>query len=239
MSRPLTAARARVEATRQRILDRAERLFARKGYRGVSIRELARSCRVRPFTIQYHFGSKLQLYQVVLCRWDAEVLVRVSRRRRETRDFARLTELAVGELFDFLLSRRDWLRVNVRAGLGEGLPRGVRLEDRSWASFLEASLRADGTGRPAWDARLLLITIDGILNNHVLAAERYRDLFGRDVTDQSLRASTKQHLKRVILALLDGGPPERAGSGGSTGLSRRSYGRTRRRARTGAGPPLS
>ena len=214
-TRPAAGGRAHGESTKQRILDRAERLFARKGYRGVSIRELARSCDVRPFTIQYHFGSKLQLYQIVLCRWDGEVLVRVSRRLRETRDLALLTELVVGELFDFLLSKRDWLRVNVRAGLGEGLPRGVRLEDRSWASFVEATLRADGATRPAWDARLLLITIDGILNNHVLAAERYRALFGRDVTDPELRASTKEHLKRVMLALLEATLPGRAGRSAS------------------------
>lgn len=202
--------RTHAESTKRRILDRAERLFARKGYRGVSIRELARSCGVRPFTIQYHFGSKLQLYQTVLCRWDGEVLVRVSRRMRETRDLALFIELAVGELFDFLLSKRDWLRVNVRAGLGEGLPRGAWLEDRSWASFVEATLRADRAAQPAWDARLLLITMDGILNNHVLAAERYRALFGRDVTDPELRARTKGHLKRVMLALYEATLPGRA-----------------------------
>jgi AcrR family transcriptional regulator len=213
--RAAAGAQPRAGPTRQRILDRAERLFARKGYRGVSIRELARSCGVRPFTIQYHFGSKLQLYQTVLCRWDGDVLVLVSRRLHEARDLAQLTELVVGDLFDFLLSKRDWLRVNVRAGLGEGLPRGVRLEDRSWASFVGATLRADGAGRPAWDPRLLLITIDGILNNHVLAAERYRALFGRDVTDPELRAGAKRHLKRVMLALLEATLPASAGRSAS------------------------
>ena len=40
--------------TRARILRSAERLFARKGYRGVSLRDLARQCGVRMFTIQHH-----------------------------------------------------------------------------------------------------------------------------------------------------------------------------------------
>src|SRR5262249_21161353 len=65
------------ERTRTRILDRAERLFSRRGYRGVSVRALSRACGVRPFTIQHHFGSKPGLYQAVLSRWDDEILKRV------------------------------------------------------------------------------------------------------------------------------------------------------------------
>ena len=41
-----------------------------------------------------------------------------------------------------------------------------------------------------------------MLNNHVLASSRYRQLHGRDVTDAELKARSVAHLKRVILALL-------------------------------------
>src|SRR5262249_19635066 len=56
-SRPGRRSQAESTRTRARLLDRAERLFARKGYRGMSLRELARACGVAPFTIQHHFGS--------------------------------------------------------------------------------------------------------------------------------------------------------------------------------------
>src|SRR5437879_13533578 len=57
---------AQAVRTRARILRSAERLFARKGYRGVSLRDLGRQCGVRMFTIQHHFGSKLALYRELL-----------------------------------------------------------------------------------------------------------------------------------------------------------------------------
>src|ERR1043166_5752190 len=58
---------------RARILRSAERLFARKGYRGVSLRDLGRECGVRMFTIQHHFGSKLELYREIRQVRDREV----------------------------------------------------------------------------------------------------------------------------------------------------------------------
>src|SRR5882724_1976104 len=65
--------------TRARILRSAERLFARKGYRGVSLRDLARRCGVRMFTIQHHFGSKLELYREIRQLRDREVQALVRR----------------------------------------------------------------------------------------------------------------------------------------------------------------
>lgn len=187
--------------TRARLLDRAEQQFARKGYDGVSLRDLARSCGVRPNTVQHHFGSKRALYQEVLCRWDGAVLDRVARALREPAEMGELVERIVEGLFDLFLERRDWMALNARVSLGEELPPGVALEDRSWVAFMNAAMKGRRLAAP-FDADLLLITIEGMLNNHVLSAARYRELAGRDVTDRELRARTVAHLKRVILALL-------------------------------------
>jgi AcrR family transcriptional regulator len=189
--------------TRARILDRAERLFARKGYQAVSMRELSRACGVRPFTIQHHFGSKLGLYQSVLCRWDEEVLRLISGELADEREFEAAVEHVVDVLFEFFLSHRDWVATTARAALGEGLPRGVALEDHGWVRFVETSLRERSVGGRRLDPRLLLISIEGILNNHFLSAGHYRDLFGRDVTSPELKARTKRHLQQVILALVE------------------------------------
>jgi AcrR family transcriptional regulator len=207
-SRPGRRSQAESTRTRARLLDRAERLFARKGYRGMSLRELARACGVVPFTIQHHFGSKFALYQAVLMRWDAEVIERVVRALGPRRDFASVVEAVVDDLFDFFLSKRDWVALSSRAALGEGLP-PVDLEGHSWVSFIERALRAQKVGPANLDLRLLLITVEGILANHVLSAAHYRQLFGRDVTDPRIRARAKRHLRDVILALVDGAPRER------------------------------
>jgi AcrR family transcriptional regulator len=207
----LPGRRSQAEAlrTRARILDRAERLFARRGYRGVSLRELARACGVRPFTIQHHFGSKLRLYQAVLCRWDEEILARVSRALDASGDFPALVERVVDDLFDFLLERRDWVALTARAALGEGLPRSLALEDHGWVRVMDAGLRQRGVGPRELDLRLLLVTLEGMLHHHVLSVAHYRQLFGRDVTEPRLRARTKAHLRNAILALVAPRPRSR------------------------------
>jgi len=213
-SRPGRRSQAESTRTRARLLDRAERLFARKGYRGMSLRELARACGVAPFTIQHHFGSKFALYQAVLMRWDAEVIERVVRALGPHRDFASVVEAVVDDLFDFFLSKRDWVALSSRAALGEGIP-PVDLEGHSWVSFIERALSAQKVGPANLDLRMLLITVEGILANHVLSAAHYRQLFGRDVTDPRIRARAKRHLRDVILALVDGAPREAAATAGA------------------------
>jgi AcrR family transcriptional regulator len=188
--------------TRARILDRAERLFARRGYRGVSVREIASASGVRPFTIQHHFGSKVGLYRAVLDRWDEEVRALLSRAVAGQTDIGDAVENVVETLFEFFLAKRSWMAVTARAALGEGLPRGVTLGDRSWVQLIDATTRERRFGSLKLDLGLLLITVEGILNNHVLARAHYRQLYGRDVTDPKLKARTKEHLRAVILALV-------------------------------------
>lgn len=55
-------------ATRERILDAAERLLAAKGFAGTSLREITAAARVNVAAIHYHFGSKEELLRAVLAR---------------------------------------------------------------------------------------------------------------------------------------------------------------------------
>jgi AcrR family transcriptional regulator len=193
------------ERTRTRILDRAEHLFARRGYRGVSVRELSRACGVRPFTIQHHFGSKPGLYQAVLSRWDDEILARVGAVVSSHADLATTVEKVVEELFDFFLEKRGWVALSVRAALGEGLAKGISLKEQSWVQFIDQSLSAQRLGAVKHDLGLLLITVEGILHHHILSTAHYKKLFGKDLSDPRIRERTKQHLQAVILALVESG----------------------------------
>ncbi len=53
-------------SSRARILKAAERLFAEQGFRGVTVRDIARAARVNLAAINYHFGDKLGLYQEIV-----------------------------------------------------------------------------------------------------------------------------------------------------------------------------
>lgn len=189
--------------TRTRVLDRAERLFAGRGYRAVSLREIAEASGVRPFTIQHHFGSKLALYQAVVTRRDGDVRALMASAVAGQTNLGGAIENVVETLFDFFLAHRNWVAITARAALGEGVSKGVVLDDSSWVRFIERTTRERRFGALKLDLGMLLITVEGILNNHVLARAHYRQLYGKDVTDPRIKARAKEHLKTVILALVD------------------------------------
>src|SRR5918993_5218417 len=67
---------------RQSILDAAEGLFARHGFYGVTVRQVAAEAGVDTALIHYYFGAKRELFDEVFAR-RAEILntVRVERLR--------------------------------------------------------------------------------------------------------------------------------------------------------------
>lgn len=60
-------------STRKRILDAAEKLFADRGFHGVSVREIAREAGVDVALVSYHCGRKNDLFETVFLR-RAEML---------------------------------------------------------------------------------------------------------------------------------------------------------------------
>ncbi|GAB4246497.1 MAG: CerR family C-terminal domain-containing protein [Deferrisoma sp.] len=62
--------------TRARLLEAAERVFAEKGYRGATVREITRAAGANVAAVHYHFGGKKPLY-LELFRERIERLARV------------------------------------------------------------------------------------------------------------------------------------------------------------------
>lgn len=62
--------------TKTMIVRQAKGLFAARGYRGVSVREIAEACGLGKATLYHHFRDKRELYLEVLDS-DADQLVRV------------------------------------------------------------------------------------------------------------------------------------------------------------------
>jgi AcrR family transcriptional regulator len=59
---------AEINPTRDVILKAAEEMFAQRGYRAVSVREITRACDVNTAAIHYHFGSKHALLEEIFVR---------------------------------------------------------------------------------------------------------------------------------------------------------------------------
>lgn len=54
--------------TRERLLDASERLFAEKGFRSASVRDITRESSCNIAAVNYHFGGKANLYREVFLR---------------------------------------------------------------------------------------------------------------------------------------------------------------------------
>jgi AcrR family transcriptional regulator len=67
-ARKTLAAEATSADTKTRILDAAERLFVEHGFEATSLRQLTTAAGVNLAAVNYHFGSKEELFQAVLTR---------------------------------------------------------------------------------------------------------------------------------------------------------------------------
>ncbi|MDR7481555.1 MAG: TetR/AcrR family transcriptional regulator [Armatimonadota bacterium] len=117
-------------ATREAILDAAERLFAAKGYEGTSLGEIGRAARVSRGTPGYFYGSKERLYRAVLERalTAAREVLTQARARAATAGGApeALLREAIGSYLAFLAARPTFVRL-------------IEWETLSGARFLGAS----------------------------------------------------------------------------------------------------
>ena len=88
-------ARADGEATKRRILEEAEHLIHLQGYRGTSLDEIARRCRMTKANLLHHFKSKEELGLAVLELYEGAIMLARTRRDPSVFDRARDTALDI------------------------------------------------------------------------------------------------------------------------------------------------
>jgi TetR/AcrR family transcriptional regulator len=111
------------ERTREAILAAAEDRFARLGFEGTSIQQIAEAAGVARSTPAYFFGSKEALYDAVLERAVAraqEAMARAYARGDEASSAEDAVESYVGAFLDFLGHDQNFLRLIQREALGDG-----------------------------------------------------------------------------------------------------------------------
>jgi TetR/AcrR family transcriptional regulator len=97
--------------TRDRVLQVAQVLFAERGYRGTSLRDIAKRIGIKAPSLLHHFPSKQQLYLAVLDKMfqsleDAANAIAWGRESRQER-----MRQAVADAIDFIASHPDFVRI--------------------------------------------------------------------------------------------------------------------------------
>lgn len=99
---------ANSDKTKDRILTVAERLFARHGFNGVSMRDLAAAAKVPLALVSYHFGPKKALYRALFARrYAALTAERKARLEAIDRDGEGAIEAIVAAFVDPILELKS------------------------------------------------------------------------------------------------------------------------------------
>lgn len=105
------ARRRNPEESKRRILDAAANAFARRGYDGARLRDIAQQAGVHHALVHHYYGDKRGLFAAVLRRGLGSV-AQIAVRDYDVADGLEATvEATVGSFFDFLAHNRDLLRI--------------------------------------------------------------------------------------------------------------------------------
>lgn len=133
------------QETRQRLLDAAAQLFAERGFKNVTIREICTEAGANVAAVNYHFRDKMGLYETILNSTIDSML----RRREET-----AKKIKGGETPEEKL--RAYIRVYMRTILGEQDQQQAlfgKLMSREWADPTPAfRIIFERAMRPNWMA---------------------------------------------------------------------------------------
>ena len=197
------------ERTRAEILSIATEEFARQGYTGARVDEIAARTRTTKRMIYYYFGGKQQLYVAVLEKAysqirDAERTIDVEQ-LDPVSAIRRLAELT----FDHHDAHPDFIRLVSIENIHEAehlatLPtlHELRVPAIELISRILGAGRAQGVftaPADALDVHMLISSfcVFRIANRHTFGA-----LFGRDLTDPDRRAAQRTMLGDLVVAYL-------------------------------------
>jgi len=165
-----------VNATRDKILAVALRLFADRGYAGTSVQDIVSGAKVTKPALYYYFPSKADLYQALLDRAHDERFRLMQAAVARGKDLPDKLEELLNAHFEFLQSHRELLGLvyaTAFSARGE-MPKEIRYLDKCQRNFgLVRDLIREGrrTGQltRGFDVEHLARAIFGMMNIHVQA----------------------------------------------------------------------
>lgn len=199
------------ERTARRILDTAETLFARQGYDGTSLRQIADGAGIREPGLYNHFGGKQALYEAVLYRAlnpMARALEDHLANARALRDYTDLPAI----MTDLLLEHPQMASLFQQAMQGDSESTGHKLV-REWLEKLFSqgmrSMETMGTpsGEPVGeqDRATQVINVIALFNlttGYFVSQRAFDTLGSGKLTDPENIGRQKRLLHRVIRAML-------------------------------------
>lgn len=195
--------------SRDLLLAAARREFARRGFEGARVDEIAKRAGVNKQLVYHHFGNKEDLYRLVLENVYTEIREQEKRLDLSNLDPEQAMRRLIEFSFDYLAGNRDFVALLT----DENLHKGRRLKQVANLQPLHSPLievlgqvltRGTETGlfRPGLDPMQIYISIAGLgffyFNNiHTLSA-----IFGHKFEDKQEIAIRRAHIVDLMLHAL-------------------------------------
>ena len=194
------------QRTAARIMDVAEDLFARHGYEGTSLRQIAEGAGIREPGLYNHFSGKQGLYEAVLSRAldpMARVLAGHLEQASQLRDYTDLP----GIMTDLLLEHPQMAALFQQAMQGDGQSIGNRLVQAWLDRLLRQGLRNMERMAPPGDAdratlAVNVIALFNLTTGYFLSQRALDSLSGGDMKSPDNIARQKRLLRKVVRAML-------------------------------------
>jgi AcrR family transcriptional regulator len=186
-----------------RIVSEATRLFAEKGYDGVSIREISIAAGVNIAAVNYHFDSKANLFRHIIKQFISELLVSARKTLlppHGPEDLKVRLEIFVRQTIEAIIRQPDVISI-----IQHELERSNKVFQKTIFKHQEALMKfltqAKKRGLLAADVEPFFAA--SFLLGQVVHARRkervWKSLFGRSSSDEKFRNQWIQQLLRLFL----------------------------------------
>ncbi len=194
------------QRTRERILGSAQTLFARQGYDGTTLRQVAESAGIREPGLYNHFAGKHALYEVVLYRSLEPLAKAVSAQLSEATSLRDYTDLPA-LITDMMLAQPEAAALLQQALHGERESVGAQLLQRWLSDLFKQGLHSAGSLGMArvQDPAHVAINVVALLNlvtGYFMSQPAFEAMVAGELADPENIARQKRLLHRVVRALL-------------------------------------
>ncbi len=152
-----------MEQTQERLLDTAAGLFAKQGYAGVSMRDIARAVGVTQAAIYHHFPNKDALYIGAISYLFEQHTLGISEQMAAIDDPAKRLELLISTMLNIMEEDPRFRRIYMRELLEGDERKLAAIAENAFTAFYEPLYALMDELAPDSDPQLLIFSLAGMV----------------------------------------------------------------------------
>jgi AcrR family transcriptional regulator len=198
-------------ATKERILQVAEELFAQKGFEGTRTRDIAEQVGINISTLHFHWKSKEELYTAVYqnllshrARLAEDVFALLAQPASPEKPWQETVQAVVDKMFAFFRVHQHAARLDSYRILEATVPSGALQQGQSLLVAVAQRLREmlPAELRQRIDVELTILTLNALLREYFTNPVSLGRLLGERGKD-ALERRVKQHMQQSVARLFD------------------------------------